>query len=83
MRRPIALSLLLAGSLMVAGCQNPDGSTDWGSTAALGAGIGLAAGLAAASASDNDDRRYRRRHYQRRDYGYHRGPRYGYHRGHW
>ncbi|MFC7609624.1 hypothetical protein [Teichococcus aestuarii] len=39
MRRILA-PLALAGMLSLTGCQNPDGSTDWGSTLALGAGAG-------------------------------------------
>jgi len=35
----------VATSLLVAGCQNPDGSTDWGSTLALGAGAGSPSSL--------------------------------------
>ena len=49
-------ALALGAALATAGCQNPDGSTDWGSTLALGAGAGLAAGLVAAAASDNGPR---------------------------
>lgn len=85
MRRILA-PLALAGTLVLAGCQNPDGSTDWGSTLALGAGAGLAAGLIAGSLSDNDDRRY-----HRRSHGYGRGygrpgyghGRHGYHGRRW
>ena len=61
-------ALALGAALATAGCQHPDGSTDWGSTLALGAGVGLAAGLVAASASDNG----RGRRHDRREYG-HRG----------
>lgn len=74
--RRILPSLALATSLLVAGCQNPDGSTDWGSTLALGAGAGLAAGLIAGSLGDNDDGRHHRRHYRPSHRGYERG--YGY-----
>ena len=51
-------ALALGAALATAGCQNPDGSTDWGSTLALGAGVGLAAGLLAAS-SGNKGHHYR------------------------
>jgi drug/metabolite transporter (DMT)-like permease len=33
----------LATALLLGGCQNPDGSTNWGNTLLLGAGIGTAA----------------------------------------
>ncbi|MFC7551852.1 hypothetical protein ACFQU7_05455 [Pseudoroseomonas wenyumeiae] len=33
--RRVLPAFALAGTLLVAGCQNPDGSTDWGSTLAL------------------------------------------------
>ena len=54
-------ALALAAALGTAGCQNPDGSTDWGSTLALGAGAALAAGLVAVAANDrgSDHRGYR------------------------
>ncbi|TPG61015.1 hypothetical protein EAH89_00110 [Roseomonas nepalensis] len=64
-------ALALAAALGTAGCQNPDGSTDWGSTLALGAGVGLAAGLVAASASDNG---HHYRQPDRRAYGSYGGP---------
>jgi hypothetical protein len=63
--RRIFPALAVAGSLLVAGCQNPDGSTDWGSSLALGAGAGLATALLVGAASDNGPR-------------YHRGPPRGY-----
>ena len=50
-------ALAIAAALAAAGCQHPDGSTDWGSTLALGAGVGLAAGLVAAAASDGGHHR--------------------------
>ncbi|ONG55527.1 hypothetical protein BKE38_09040 [Pseudoroseomonas deserti] len=65
--RPVLPALALAAALVLGGCQNPDGSTDWGSTVALGAGAALVTGLAVAASQDND-RHYRRQH--RRDYGY-------------
>ncbi|SHI91501.1 hypothetical protein SAMN02745194_01360 [Roseomonas rosea] len=78
-------ALALGAALATAGCQNPDGSTDWGSTLALGAGVGLAAGLVAAAASDNGPR-YRqppRRHQGSYGYGrpYAQGYGHGYGRG--
>lgn len=75
--RRILPPLVLAAGLLVAGCQNPDGSTDWGSTLALGAGAGLAAGLVAGSLSDNDNDRNRRRHYRSSHRGYERAHAYG------
>jgi hypothetical protein len=68
-------ALVLGAALATAGCQNPDGSTDWGSTLALGAGVGLAAGLVAAAASDGGHHGYRQP--DRRD----RGSYGGYGRG--
>ena len=59
-------ALALGAALLTAGCQNPDGSTDWGSTVALGAGVALAGGLPAAS-SGNNGRHYRQP--ERRGYG--------------
>ncbi|WP_043364460.1 hypothetical protein [Belnapia sp. F-4-1] len=61
---------LLSSSLLLAGCQNPDGSTNWGNTALLGAGVGVAAALAAGAATDNPRPYYGNR-------GYYRAPRYG------
>ncbi|MBL6079227.1 hypothetical protein JMJ56_14505 [Belnapia sp. T18] len=66
-----AAAALLSSSLLLAGCQNPDGSTNWGNTALLGAGVGVAAALAAGAATDNPRPYYGNR-------GYHRAPRYGY-----
>jgi hypothetical protein len=78
--RRILPAFALAGSLLVAGCQNPDGSTDWGSTLALGAGAGLATALVIGAASD-DGPRYRRgpqRGYYDHGYHGHRGYSSGY-----
>ena len=71
MRRTLA-ALALSSSLVLAGCQNPDGSTDWGSTLALGAGAGLAAALVAGAASDQP----------RPYYGGRRGRGHGQYRSH-
>ncbi|MBC9175414.1 hypothetical protein [Pseudoroseomonas ludipueritiae] len=88
--RRVLPAFALAGSLLVAGCQNPDGSTDWGSTLALGAGAGLATALIAGAASDDGPRYYNRGpsyhggYYGRPNYGrgyYGRGYRRGY--GRW
>jgi drug/metabolite transporter (DMT)-like permease len=59
----------LSGAVLLGGCQNPDGSTNWGNTLLLGAGVGTAAALVAGAAADQP------RHYGR---GYGRGPAYGY-----
>lgn len=70
-------ALALSAGLLLGGCQHPDGSTDWGSTAALGLGTAALVGLAVvASNNHDDDRHYRhRRDYRRGDYrrygGYH------------
>jgi drug/metabolite transporter (DMT)-like permease len=77
--RRVLSAIALTGSLLVAGCQNPDGSTDWGSTLALGAGAGLATALVAGAASD-DGPRYRRgsSHYNRGGYYGRPSHSYGY-----
>ena len=49
--RRIVPALALSAALVAGGCQAPDGSTDWGSTALLGVGVGLAAALVAGAAS--------------------------------
>jgi hypothetical protein len=48
----------LSAALLLGGCQNPNGTTDWGSTLLLGAGIGAAAALIAGSASDHHGGRH-------------------------
>lgn len=60
----------LSAALLLGGCQNPNGTTDWGSTLLLGAGIGTAAALIAGTASDH----HKPRHYA----GGYRGRRGGY-----
>ena len=62
MRRVIAATAT-AASLLLAGCQNPDGSTNWGNTLLLGAGLGTAAALVAGAASDQPQ------HHHGRGYG--------------
>ena len=79
MKVRILPALALGAALATAGCQNPDGSTDWGSTLALGAGAGLAAGLIAGAASDNGPR-YRQP--SRRDRGSYGGYGRSYGQGH-
>ncbi|MBP0443998.1 hypothetical protein J8J14_04340 [Roseomonas sp. SSH11] len=74
-------ALALGAALATAGCQHPDGSTDWGSTLALGAGLGLAAGALAASASDSGHRYRQPPRYDRGSYGYGRPYAQGYGRG--
>ena len=71
--RPLPV-LALVACLGTAACQNPDGSTDWGGTLALGAGAGLAAALVAGAASDDGPRHrdrggYGRGGYERGGYG--------------
>lgn len=53
-------ALALSASIALGGCQHPDGSTDWGSTAALGLGAAALVGLAAVAANSGEDGRYRR-----------------------
>jgi hypothetical protein len=74
-------ALALGAALATAGCQNPDGSTDWGSTLALGAGVGLAAGLVAAAASDSGPRYRQPPRRDRGSYGYGRPYAQGYGHG--
>ncbi|SDB68433.1 hypothetical protein [Belnapia rosea] len=71
----LAAVTLLSASLALAGCQNPDGSTNWGNTALVGAGVGVAAALVAGAATDNPRPYYGNR-------GYRPSPRYGYGGGH-
>lgn len=77
-RRSTISALALSAALALGGCQNPDGSTDWGSTLLVGAGVGLAAALVAGAASDNG--RPKRRHYAA-GYGPPRAYGHGYGRG--
>lgn len=53
-------TLTLGAALILGGCQNYDGSTNWGQTALLGAGVGAGIGLLAAASSQQ---RPRQRHY--------------------
>jgi hypothetical protein len=79
--RRILTALALSATLALGACQNPDGSTNWGQTLALGAGVGLGAALLAGAASDNDrPRHYRSGGYGGRSYAYDRG---GYGRGYY
>ena len=78
MIRRIAAAALLSSSLMLAGCQNPDGSTNWGNTLLLGAGVGAAAALAAGAASDKPRPYYGNRGgYYGGGHGGYRQPGYG------
>jgi hypothetical protein len=77
-RRRVLPIIALAGSMLLGACQNPDGSTDWGNTLALGAGAGLATALIVGAASDDGHDHRRSRGYSR-GYGYDRG--YGHDRG--
>ncbi|WP_198374230.1 hypothetical protein [Neoroseomonas rubea] len=82
-------ALALSASLALGACTNPDGSTDWGSTLALGGGVAALTGVALLAANNSDDRRYRRDyrsqggyyHQQRRHAGYYRDR--GYQRSYW
>jgi hypothetical protein len=76
-------ALALSAGLALGACSHPDGSTDWGSTAALGLGTAALVGLVAVAANSNNDDRYRDRRTHRRHGGWqhdryaHRDP-YGY-----
>jgi hypothetical protein len=65
MRHRLPIACLIAAGLLTAGCQNPDGSTNWGGTLALGAGAAALAGLAVVAAQNNRP--------QHRPYGYQYG----------
>lgn len=67
----------LSAALLLGGCQNPDGSTNWGNTLLLGAGVGTAAALVAGASSDQP----RHRHYG--SYGGYRGAYYPGHGGYY
>jgi hypothetical protein len=75
MRRILA-AFALSAALVLGGCQNPDGSVNWGNTLLLGAGVGAAAALVASAASDH----HRPRHYAG-GYGGYRGQPASYGRG--
>lgn len=66
----IPAAFTLSAALLLGGCQNPDGSTNWGNTLLLGAGIGTTAALIAGAASDSGHPR----HYA---HGYGPAPGYG------
>jgi drug/metabolite transporter (DMT)-like permease len=81
MRRFLS-ALALSGAVLLGGCQNPDGSTDWGNTLLLGAGIGAATALVAGAATNSPPRHHGRaygygapRYAQGYGYGYPRGYR--------
>jgi hypothetical protein len=80
--RRLTAAAALSASLLLAACQNPDGSTDWGNTLLLGAGVGTAAALVAGAAADQPQPHYGRGGgYRHRPayYGHRHGPgRYGY-----
>lgn len=82
-------ALALSASLALGACTHPDGSTDWGSTLALGGGVAALTGVALLAANNSDDRRYRR-DYRRHGGYYHQHPRHagyyrdrGYQRSYW
>lgn len=70
----ILTAIALSASLALGACQHPDGSTDWGSTLLVGAGVGTAAALIAGAASDGGGRHHfgSRRHagYDHGGHGY-------------
>jgi hypothetical protein len=72
-------AIALSASLALGACTHPDGSPDYGGTAALGIGAAALVGLAAVAASsnnNNNDRYYDSRQYRR--HGHHRQDRYAY-----
>lgn len=76
-------ALALSASLALGACQYPDGTTDWGSTAALGIGAAAVTGLAIAAANNNNNNRYYRNngYYRQPPRYYGGGPRYAYRDG--
>ncbi|MDI3307076.1 MAG: hypothetical protein QJR07_08230 [Acetobacteraceae bacterium] len=66
MKPRILTAFGLFAAVLLGGCQNPDGSTNWGNTLLLGAGVGAAAALVAGAAAD-----------QPKPYYGHRGGYYG------
>ncbi len=63
-------ALALSASLALGACTHPDGSPDYGGTAALGLGAAALVGVAALAASNNNNRDDG---YYRRDYRRHGG----------
>jgi len=78
--RRLLPALALSAAVLLGGCQNPDGSVNWGNTLLLGAGVGAATALVAGAASDNS-RHYSSGHGYRRAHGYRYGHGYGYGHG--
>jgi hypothetical protein len=70
--RRILPALALSTVILAGACQNPDGSTNWGNTLLVGAGVGAAAALVAGAATDSRPYRHAGRH------GYRGGHRHGY-----
>jgi hypothetical protein len=73
-------AIALAASLALGACTNPDGSPDYGGTAALGIGAAALVGLAAVAVSSNNNNHndgYDRRGYRRHG-GYRHDHRYAY-----
>lgn len=77
--RKLLAAATLSAAVLLAGCQNPDGSVNMGNTLLLGAGLATVAGVAVL-ASDNGHRGYRGG-YGGGGYGYR--PSYGYGRRGW
>jgi hypothetical protein len=73
--RRLLPALAVSSALVLGGCQNPNGSVNWGNTLLLGAGIGAATALVAGAAADNRPHRYASGPHHRH------GARYGYRNG--
>ena len=65
-------AIALSASLALGACTYPDGSPDYGGTAALGIGAAALVGVAALAASSNNNN-HRNDGYYRRDYRRHGG----------
>lgn len=51
-------ALALSASLLLGACQYPDGTPNWGGTAALGLGAAALVGVAALASNNHHDNRY-------------------------
>ena len=81
--RKIIAAAALSTSLLLGGCQNPDGSVNLGSTLLLGAGVAALAGGVALASSNNNNGYRRNNGYYNRGYAPQYSSGYGYGRRGW